>query len=137
MFTTIQIILLAIIIFAISRVYLRFREGVLSRQATFFWLFIWIAGLVGVSLPQTTTRIAEFFGVGRGVDIIVYISLAIIFYLVFRIYVMIEDLRSEITFLVRQIALQNSSKKSPRALSSSRPPKAGPPMEEKRESIKK
>ena len=120
MFTTIQIILLAIIIFAISRVYLRFREGVLSRQATFFWLFIWIAGLVGVSLPQTTTRIAELFGVGRGVDIIVYISLALLFYLVFRIYVMIEDLRSEITFLVRQIALQNSSKKSPRTLSSSR-----------------
>src|SRR3972149_1706304 len=109
MFTTIQIILLAIIIFAISRVYLRFREGVLSRQATFFWLFIWIAGLVGVSLPQTTTRIAELFGVGRGVDIIVYISLALLFYLVFRIYVMIEDLRSEITYIIREIALSGSS----------------------------
>src|SRR3972149_1377234 len=110
MFTTIQIILLAIIIFAISRVYLRFREGVLSRQATFFWLFIWISGLIGVSLPQTTTRIAELFGVGRGVDIIVYISLALLFYLVFRIYVMIEDLRHQITYLVREIALSGSSK---------------------------
>lgn len=111
MFTTIQILLLAIIIFALSRVYLRWKENVLSARASFFWILIWIAALIGVSLPQTTTRIAEFFGVGRGVDIIVYFSLTILFYLVFRIYVMIEDIKEEITFLVRKIALQNSSRK--------------------------
>ena len=56
------------------------------------------------------TRIAEFFGVGRGVDIIVYISLALLFYLVFRIYVMIEDLRHQMTDIIREIALSGSSK---------------------------
>jgi hypothetical protein len=76
-----------------------------------FWFLVWGAALIGISLPKTTTKIAEFFGVGRGVDVIVYFSLAILFYLVFRIYVMIEDLRHEITFLVRQFALRNSSKK--------------------------
>lgn len=112
MFTSIQLVLLAFILFAISRVLLRAREKNLSNQAAFFWFLVWVAALVGVLTPATTTRIASFFGVGRGVDVIVYISLVILFYLVFRIYVLIEDLRHEITFLVRQIALKNSQKKS-------------------------
>ena len=110
MFTAIQIFLLAVVIFAISRVYLRLKEGVISSRMAFFWFLIWIAALVGITLPATTTRIAEFFGVGRGVDIIVYISLALLFYLVFRIYVMIEDLRHQMTDIIREIALSGSSK---------------------------
>ena len=110
MFTAIQIFLLAVVIFAISRVYLRLKEGVITTRMAFFWFFIWIAALVGITLPATTTKIAEFFGVGRGVDIIVYISLALLFYLVFRIYVMIEDLRHQITYIIREIALSGSSK---------------------------
>lgn len=118
MFTTIQILLLALVIFALSRVYLRAKEKVLSPRAAFFWFLVWTGALVGITLPTTTTKIAEFFGVGRGVDVIVYISLVLLFYLVFRIFVMIEDLRHEITSLVRDIALANPSKKK-------RPKKAG------------
>ena len=110
MFTAIQILLLAFVIFAISRVYLRLRENVISTRVAIFWFLIWIAALVGISLPATTTRIAGFLGVGRGVDIIVYISLALLFYLVFRIYVMIEDLRHQISYLIREIALAGASK---------------------------
>lgn len=113
MLTVIQIVLLAFIMFAISRLFLRAREKVISTRIFIFWVFIWASALVGILLPATTTKIASFFGVGRGVDVIVYISLALLFYLVFRIYVMIEDLRREITNLVRQIALQNVTKKSP------------------------
>lgn len=110
MFTAIQILLLAFVIFAISRVYLRLKENVISTKVATFWFLIWTAALVGVSLPATTTGIAGFLGVGRGVDIIVYISMALLFYLVFRIYVMIEDLRHQITYIIREIALSNSSK---------------------------
>lgn len=111
MFTSIQIILLAFVLFAITRVYFRAKEKVLPPQTAFFWTLIWLAALIGITLPGTTTRMAALFGVGRGVDVIVYISLALVFYLVFRIYVMVEDLRHEITFLVRKIALKSTSAK--------------------------
>jgi len=110
MLTSIQLFLLLFILFAISRVYLRLREKVLPPKAAFFWFLIWFSALIGILLPATTSRIASFFGVGRGVDIIVYISLAVGFYLIFRIYVVIEDIKNEITFLVRQIALNNPHK---------------------------
>lgn len=112
MFTTIQIVLILFILFAISRVYLRAREKIISIQVAFFWTLIWIGAFIIIVLPDTTTRLASYFGVGRGVDVIVYISLALLFYLVFRIFVMIEDIRHEITSLIRIIALQKSSKKN-------------------------
>lgn len=112
MLTSIQIVLLIFILFALSRVVLRMRDKILSTQVAFFWIIVWIAALVGILLPATTSKLAQFFGVGRGVDVIVYISLTLLFYLVFRIYVMIEDLRHEITEIVRHIALQRTIKSS-------------------------
>lgn len=112
MLTTIQIILIVFILFAASRVFLRFREKVITSQVFILWSLIWIVALLTVISPPITTRLASFFGIGRGVDVIVYVSLAALFYLVFRLYVMIEDLRHEITYLVRRLALQNSPKNS-------------------------
>ncbi len=110
MLTAIQLILLFFIVFALSRVVLRLRERVISIQAAVAWSLLWLGAFAGILAPQTTTKIAEYFGVGRGVDVIVYLSLALLFYLVFRIYVMIEDIRHEITEIIRTIALQNASK---------------------------
>lgn len=108
MFTTIQLLLLFFILFAITRVILRLREKILSPQAAFFWLILWLGAASVILLPTTATKIAQIFGVGRGVDVILYISLALLFYLVFRGFVMIEDLRHELTTVIRLIALQNS-----------------------------
>lgn len=110
MLTPIQIVLLIFTVFALSRVYLRAKEKILSPKTAIFWFLVWTAAAIGIILPKTTESIAQVFGVGRGVDVIVYISLVVLFYLIFRIYVMIEDLRHEITFIVRQVALKNISK---------------------------
>lgn len=114
MLTTIQIVLVLFSLFALTRVYLRYKEGVISTKTAFFWILIWFAALIGILLPKTTTKIASIFGVGRGVDVIVYISLVLLFYLVFRIYVMIQDIRHEITSVIRKIALRETSKPSSR-----------------------
>lgn len=110
MLTSIQIILLLFIVFALSRVILRLREKVIPLGTAVFWSILWLTAFAGILSPQTTTRIAGYFGVGRGVDVIVYISLALLFYLVFRTYVMVEDIRHEITEIIRTVALQKTSK---------------------------
>lgn len=114
MLTPLQILLTIFVLFAITRVFLRAREKVISTKTAFFWTLIWLSAATGILLPVTTTRLASFFGVGRGVDVIVYVSLALTFYLIYRIYVMIEDLRHEISELVRKIALLNNHKVSSR-----------------------
>lgn len=111
MLASLQVFLLIFIIFALSRVVLRLREKVISTQTALFWSFIWISAFAGILSPKITTKVAEFFGVGRGVDVMVYISIAVLFYLVFRVFVMVEDLRHEISELIRLMALKKTSRK--------------------------
>lgn len=102
----VQIVLVVILFFALTRVWLRFKGGQISSLASLFWTAVFSIALVGVLLPNLMTQIARTLGIGRGVDLIVYFSIAILFYLVFRAYVLMENIRHEITELVRKIALE-------------------------------
>jgi len=102
----IQVFLLLFIIFAFTRVWLRFREGTITIQAFLFWSGIWGLAALGILNPQFTTRIARLLGIGRGADVVIYASLVLLFYLVYRTNVMLENVRHEITELVRKLALK-------------------------------
>ena len=106
----IQVILLTILIFAVSRVYLNAKQGVMPFGELIFWASIFITAIFGVIEPRFATYIAEKFGIGRGSDIVVYIALVVLFYLVFRLNVMLEDIRHEITKIVKIIALNDKEK---------------------------
>ena len=75
-----------------------------------FWAFFWVIASVVTLLPQTTTVAARLVGVGRGADFVLYLSVIALFYLIFRLFVKIEDLELEITRLVRKLALEESEK---------------------------
>jgi len=106
----IQIIIIVIAVFAVSRALWQFRKGALTIAMLAFWVLFWIiAGIVAV-LPQTTDVVARFVGVGRGADMVIYLSLIILFLLVFRMFVRIEDVEREITRLVRSNALKDLDK---------------------------
>lgn len=109
---TLQSVAAIFVIFAISRVYLRFKERKISTLAFSFWIMIWIAGVWAILDPDSTTRFARLVGIGRGVDAILYASIVVIFYLIFRIYVKIEDTQRNITDLTRKIALDQTISKS-------------------------
>jgi hypothetical protein len=103
----IQIILVIFLFFALSRVFLRFRERKLSPVEFIFWTVLFLAAIVGVVLPDETTKIARLVGINRGVDFVIYLSIATLFYLVFRIYIMMENIRHEQTEIIRKIAIEN------------------------------
>lgn len=111
----VQIVLILFILFAASRAVLQFRGGTIRFGALSFWLSIWLVAIVAIIYPEETTRLARFLGIGRGVDIVVYASIAILFYLVFRLHVYLEDIRTEISTLIREVSLQEVQKsKRPR-----------------------
>lgn len=117
MILPIQLILVGFLLFAISRVYLRAREGTLKLGEILFWGSLFAIAIFGVIDPNFTNYVANILGIGRGADVVVYISIVLLFYLIFRTNVMLENIRHEITKLVREIALQNdapSSKKKPK-----------------------
>ena len=103
----IQILILAFIAFALVRTVRQFRAGRLTLAWLLFWVAFWLMAGVAVMLPQTTSTVANLVGVGRGADLVIYVSLLALFYLVFRVFVKIEEVEREITRLVRAIALQD------------------------------
>lgn len=107
----IQILALIFSLFALSRAFLRTRDKKLSLGELLFWVIVWFMMLLVVFFPDTTTFVANIVGIGRGIDVIIYTSIAILFYMVFRLYVKIEEREQEITLLVREIAYMKKKKK--------------------------
>jgi len=109
-FELIQIFALIFALFAWSRVFLRYKDKSISKVSLLFWSVIWIA-IISVALnPYIITATARFLGIGRAIDVLVYISIIVIFYLMFRLYVKMDGLTQQITMLVRKIAIDNAKK---------------------------
>jgi hypothetical protein len=107
-----QILFIAFALFAIISVLKKKISNNLGFKATVFWILFWVLAVVVVLLPNSTTMIANQFGIGRGVDFIFYISLAIIFFLLFKLNVKLDSLNRDITKVIREKAINKEDKKT-------------------------
>lgn len=107
-----QILITLFVLFAISRVWLRYRDGSIGIFGTMIWSILWVAIGAIVWWPVVTTEFARLIGVKRGVDAVVYFSIIVLFYGLFRVYVKMEFLEHELTSLVRNLALREGDKAS-------------------------
>jgi hypothetical protein len=62
-------------------------------------------GLLMVMMPELSNRIAHVVGVGRGVDLVMYLSIIGLMFLWIGTYTRIRDLETQQTRLVRSLAL--------------------------------
>lgn len=98
------------ILFAISRAVLRYRDGAMSWRELAFWLLFWAGALTVVIWPGETARFADLLGIQRGADAVVYASVILVYYLVFRIYIKLNVIGHDITRLVRALAVEEAEK---------------------------
>lgn len=108
----IQIFLTGFLLFALSRVLIQLRQGKLTIGEFLFWAGLFMFALAGVLDPELTGYIAKVLGIGRGADVVLYTSIALMFYLIFRLSISLEETRREITELVRKIALEREKESS-------------------------
>ena len=101
----IQILLVIFFLFALIKVVGRFRAGDLSKGGLVWWSLFWVVAGVVVMLPNSTAYFAKLVGIGRGADLVVYVSLVAIFFMVFRLMMKVEMLNKDITKLTRKMAL--------------------------------
>ncbi len=107
----IQILLIVFLLFATSRALLQLRQKNLTVGSFLFWGTIFIAAIIGVLNPKVTSYVANALGIGRGADVVVYFSIVILFYLIFRLTIALEEIRYEITDIIREIALKDVKRK--------------------------
>jgi hypothetical protein len=106
-----QIAVAVLSLAAIISVMSKKKENLLGPMGAFFWVIFWIALVSIVSVPSITQRIADLIGIGRGVDLVMYVSIAVVFFLVFKLHIKVEGLKRDVTRLVRSQALEEVEKK--------------------------
>ena len=58
--------------------------------------------------PEWSTALANHVGVGRGVDLLFYLSHLVLFFIAFMYYIKFKDIELRFTALVRELALDSS-----------------------------
>lgn len=69
-------------------------------------MLLWISALYFVLNPNLLIEIANEIGIGRGVDLAIYLSILLLFYLAYKILVKLEKINRDITKMVRNSALR-------------------------------
>src|SRR4051812_49179308 len=91
-------------IVAIFSIFLRRSKDNLGLHGTIFWILFWLGVDVVILFPNSTTVLANKLGIGRGVDLVVYVSIIMIFFVLFRLNVKLEGINRQITKIVRKNA---------------------------------
>jgi small membrane protein len=95
------ILLLALIILFIS--YFRwFRNAAFDKILI---ALIFLAGVTFVLFPDWTSKISKLLGVGRGADLLMYLSIVSFSYVVLLFYSKIKKLENQLSELVRRQAM--------------------------------
>ena len=106
-----QIIVSLFVVLILFKLFKQKYKGKISLTVFSTWFLLWLAVLVVFWQPETASYLANFLGIGRGADLIIYLSIVVVFYLLFRIFVRLNKIDTEITKIVRQDAIKNVKKK--------------------------
>ena len=106
----IQIIATIIILIIFYQLIKKFIKDKASLTKIIFWVLFWGISLVIIWLPkETIDNIGSVFGVGRGIDVLVYLSIILLFYNNLRLNERIDDMNKKVTKIVREVAKKSTS----------------------------
>ena len=73
------------------------------------WLLLWVTAGVAIARPELTVTVARALGIARGADLVFYFAILAMFVGFFAMYMKFRRIESEITTLVRRLALKEAS----------------------------
>ena len=101
--TLIQIILTSGIIIIAAYMYFRLRSNVLD--VILILLFV-VVGVVFVIFNEITDKMAHFLGISRGADMIFYLGILFLFFLILKLYARLRRIEQNLTELVRKKSIE-------------------------------
>lgn len=104
---TLPIIVSIFIVVVIFKLIKQRRDNKLSNFSLLSWLVLWLVVLLVFWQPDIASWLAFNLGVKRGADLIVYLAIIVILYLLYRIFVRLNKIDESITKVVRAEAIKN------------------------------
>ena len=106
-----QILITIFVIFSLLKLFGQKQSNKLSLFNFVIWAIVWLIVLLVFWQPEITSYLANILGIGRGADLVVYLAVLAIIYLLFRVFVRLNKIEAEITKLVRDDAIKNVKKR--------------------------
>ena len=103
--TLIQVVLTAGIVIIAAYMYLRLRSSILDVILILVFL---ITGVVFVMFNEVTDVIAHFLGISRGADMIFYLGILFLFFLILKLYSRLRKVEEKFTEFVRSKSLEEA-----------------------------
>ncbi len=103
-----QIIILFITAWMIIRALQKVIKKEMSNWLFFLWIFFWLSILFINLFPETLSWLANKVGIGRGVDLLIYLSIITLFYFAFRYNLRLKKHEQKISELVQKIAIEKA-----------------------------
>lgn len=104
----IQYLLVIIFVGLIIKTINRWRLADIFVLELLVWLSFWFGAMVLVIWPQITSWFARLLVLQRGVDLVLYLSVIILFAAYFRIFVRFRQLETKIIKLIRQKSIETT-----------------------------
>ena len=102
-----SIIFPIISIIAIVVFFFRFMKGKSSLSSFLLWSIIWIFVIIFSIFPNSSMVFARAFGITRGLDFIIIVALALLFYLGVKLFYKIDELEDNLNKVVKEVAINN------------------------------
>ncbi len=108
----IQIVTIIAVLYLLVRTAAKYRKREITLKESIGWGILWFAVGIVVLYPRLTDRVAAEIGLktATGIDLVVYVAVGVVFYLVFRLFVRIERIERDMTKIVRHVALKDDKR---------------------------
>lgn len=80
----------------------------IRKRVAALWLSLWLGTASALLWPKMTVVVAQRMGIGRGADLVMYISVVLMLVGFFYIYTRFRRLDRQLTQLVRSLAVDNA-----------------------------
>ena len=106
----IKITTLILVALLVMRVGDKLKKKQLTFKEALFWGILWFAVGVVVLYPRLADQLAATLGLqtATGIDLVVYVAVGVVFYLVFRLYIRLDRIEHNLTKLARHLALREN-----------------------------
>lgn len=105
-----QIIIVGIVSIIVYKTLVSYFSKKITLLFALCWLSFWLTVLTAVCFPKWMDIVASFVGVGRGVDFAVYLSVVVLFFMIYRIYTHLMRIEDKMTKIVREETISKKSR---------------------------
>ena len=106
--TTFQLVTLPLLGVLVLATAIQIGRRRLAARFGVAWVALWVAAAVSIADPAILVRIAHFLGIGRGADLVLYLSILFTFVAFFITYLRFRRVDEQLTKIVRHLAIRDA-----------------------------